>query len=482
MKFRAPRNFSLVMISNATLLVLGMCVIFLLPKISSTVEDYGYWQLYFFYTGYFGLFALGICDGLNLLHAGKYSHQLDNKDLTVHLGALLTLTSVGAIAISALSSIATPDPSRQFVFVSIAIGIFLLNISGYCLQIHQITLQFREYSRLLSFERVLFVITLIPLLFIGKQHYQVFIVISLATRAVASLYGLYTIRRHITPRFLLPRYVFENRRSIIKSALTGLPVTLNIILMTLVISAPRIAVEHTQNIREYGLFSFAFATLSIIAWIFPALSAYLYPTLRRLSSENIPIFAKTMKMLINYSGGMALLLCFGFPSLIKFAFPQYQDVDSYIFMLFPWLIYQAILGVVNDVFYRLQRMERRLLILNSVATTCIYILVFLAMTMTGSIRSMLLTGLLFIMFWANYCYAQFMRKNSMRTSLVDYLDVVYVLMFVIVSIVSANLIGVFIYAIFYVLIIFITRRSVVRMLLLVKQARDNSLQESPELN
>ena len=64
------KGFSISIGANLVTIMVSLIVTLILPKFIS-VEQYGYWQVYLFYTTYIGIFHLGITDGIYLRYGGK---------------------------------------------------------------------------------------------------------------------------------------------------------------------------------------------------------------------------------------------------------------------------------------------------------------------------------------------------------------------------------------------------------------------------
>lgn len=71
-------NSSYAITSNLLSLLVSTLVILILPKLIG-VEEYGYWQLYLFYTSYVGFAHLGWIDGIYLKYGGEEYERLDKQ-------------------------------------------------------------------------------------------------------------------------------------------------------------------------------------------------------------------------------------------------------------------------------------------------------------------------------------------------------------------------------------------------------------------
>lgn len=66
--------------SNAFGFLVSCLIILIVPKFITT-EQYGYFQLYIFYTGYIGFINFGWPEGLLLRYGGQSYNTLDRKSL-----------------------------------------------------------------------------------------------------------------------------------------------------------------------------------------------------------------------------------------------------------------------------------------------------------------------------------------------------------------------------------------------------------------
>ncbi len=70
------RDFSYSISSNLISLAVSTLVVLIVPKFIG-VTEYGYWQLYIFYTNYVGVLHFGWLDGIYLRYGGYHYRDLD---------------------------------------------------------------------------------------------------------------------------------------------------------------------------------------------------------------------------------------------------------------------------------------------------------------------------------------------------------------------------------------------------------------------
>src|SRR5690349_8391972 len=73
-------NFKFVFSAQSIVLLLGLLRAILIPIILS-IQGFGYWQIYLFYSSYVGMFALGFNDGIYLRYGSFQYEDLPHKKL-----------------------------------------------------------------------------------------------------------------------------------------------------------------------------------------------------------------------------------------------------------------------------------------------------------------------------------------------------------------------------------------------------------------
>lgn len=73
-------NFSVALGAQGLSTLVGLLTSLIVPKLLG-VADFGYWQLFIFYTTYLSLFTLGLNDGVYLIEGGKRRDETNKKQL-----------------------------------------------------------------------------------------------------------------------------------------------------------------------------------------------------------------------------------------------------------------------------------------------------------------------------------------------------------------------------------------------------------------
>ena len=79
MRNEVLKNYFFLLLSQLSILGMNILMSLIFPKLL-TIEDFGYWQLFLFYSSYVGFFHFGINDGIYLRYGGKNLETI-NKDI-----------------------------------------------------------------------------------------------------------------------------------------------------------------------------------------------------------------------------------------------------------------------------------------------------------------------------------------------------------------------------------------------------------------
>ena len=74
------KNLLYAFVAQGLSFILSALMSIIVPKVLS-VNDFGYWQLFIFYTSYVGFFHFGFNDGIYLLNGGKNYDELNYNEI-----------------------------------------------------------------------------------------------------------------------------------------------------------------------------------------------------------------------------------------------------------------------------------------------------------------------------------------------------------------------------------------------------------------
>lgn len=147
------KNFYYALISNLISLIISSLIIIVVPKLIG-VKEYGYWQLYLFYSAYVGFLHFGWNDGIYLRYGGERYEELNKYELFSQFYMMIVLQISLAIIGLFISDKIFSDSNKIFVVRMISINLVLFNVRSMLLFILQATNRIKEYARITIFDKV----------------------------------------------------------------------------------------------------------------------------------------------------------------------------------------------------------------------------------------------------------------------------------------------------------------------------------------
>ena len=165
------KNISYTFTSNVLSLLISTIIILVIPKFIG-VEQYGYYQLYIFYTGYVGVLAFGWYEGIYLREGGKYYKDLE-KPLYSTQFRLLGLCEVIIYLLIFIGSLfIVDDENKHFVIGCTCVVAVAMCLRWFITFILQATGRIKEFAIVTISEKIILVILAILLILTGyRQSY-----------------------------------------------------------------------------------------------------------------------------------------------------------------------------------------------------------------------------------------------------------------------------------------------------------------------
>lgn len=428
MKGKVLKNIMMVLSSNVLLLILGITISFILPLFFS-IEEYAYWQLYLYYSGFVGVFVLGFNDGFNLRYAGNKIETLNGNLFKSFFGVVIGMSTM----ITAIAIVLSFFLENYLIFVFVSLNIAIFNVNGFCIHVNQMTKRFKEYSIANIIERVLFVISIPILLLIDKSGYVSFILLNLLCRIIAMTYNIISIRElfyydsnQVPNKYNLNEEIYENFKG-------GFPLMLASICSMLMTTVPRVVVENVFSITEYGLFAFGYASINLVIIIITAMSTVIYPTLKSIRFTKQKEYYMIIKKSVLLFCTTALFSYYFVVLIINVFYQRYILVLDYLPMLFPVLVYQSFNSLVIANYSRVLRLEKYYLYNNILFLALNFCLTFFIALKINSIPILLLMSVIVMHIWSIISDRLITRTMQLKKERVNHLNITLLLVVIFIA-------------------------------------------------
>lgn len=353
------KNFSYTIFSNLISLGVSTILVLFVPKFVG-VEQYGYWQLYLFYTTYVGVLTFGWVDGIYLRYGGKRYSELDKKLFHSQFVMALILQII-IFAVIVVCSLLMSNDDRQFILIMVGICLVLFNTRGFVLYILQDTNRIKEYATVNTIGRVLYFALVIFALFIDKRNYRSLIIADLIGRLFSLGFGVYIIRDIVFQKTSNFYWSFHE---------TWLNISVGIKLLIanfagmLILGVVRYGIQAFWGVATFGKVSLTLSISNLLMTFISAISLVLYPMLRRMNRQKIQLMYLEIREILMVVLFLGLFIYYPINYLLPLWLPKYSNSLIYMALLFPMCIYQGKFELLINTFMKTFRYEKALLRIN----------------------------------------------------------------------------------------------------------------------
>lgn len=381
------RNFSTAMVAQMVTMLVSIATVILMPKVMDG-DDYGYWQLFIFYSGYVGLATLGITDGTYLLMGGKTREELPRDRVVSQLLFCLlyqVLLAVLAVPLLAMAS----DAPRQLVIVATGLFLIMYNASAYLGYIFQAINETSTFSQSIILKKGIVLCGFVPFIILGIGSFLPYILVYLGSELAALVYVVVRARWLLAAPLMSIR---ETASSVVSSMRVGMKLMVAVNAGTLVIGFARLVIDATWPIEVFGQVSFSLSIVNFIMAFVGQVSMVLFPALRRCSTDELAETYRKGEALLSVILPLALLLYWPACILVRLWLPDYTASLHYMAILAPLCLFDGRMNVLVTTYCKVLREESSLLVLNVAALVLSVVLCGAVAWLGGSVEAVLLAA------------------------------------------------------------------------------------------
>lgn len=352
-----------VIIANLVSIVVSIVLVLIIPKLVS-VEEYGYWQLYIFYTSYVGFLHFGHIDGIYLKYGGLHYSDIKKSDFKLQFIQLsISQLIIGTIIICVLLISPIQDIKFFIIFMTV-INMILVNVRMYFQYILQSTGTIKKYSLTVMFERILYVLLIITVLVVMPITIQNLVYVDIITKACALLLVMYYCKDIILSKNVNN---IRDTKEFVYLIKIGSNLMLANIASMLIIGIIRFSIEHKSGIETFGKVSLTLSIANFLMIFITAIGVVLYPIMRRMDSEKVQDFYGSIRAILMTFISITLILYFPISHYLSDYLPKYKESLMYAGILFPMILFESKTILLINTYLKNIRKEKILLFINVVS-------------------------------------------------------------------------------------------------------------------
>lgn len=376
------KNFSYTLTSNLISMVISALVILVIPKIIG-VEEFGYWQIYLFYSSFVGFLHFGWNDGIYLRYGGEKYENL-NKQTFFSQYVMLTLFQLTLLVIMfSISDFLIIDGNRAFILKMIALCMLFLNVRYMFLFILQATNRIKEYAQITMMDRILYFLLIFIILVFGLSDYKLLIIADLIGKFLSLLYALYCCRDIVVRKISTFKFDFAEAKA---NIVVGSKLMFSNIASQLVIGIVRFGIERTWSVAVFGRISLTLSISNFLMTFVNAIGLVMFPILRRTDKKDLPniyIMLRDLLMIILLG---SLIFYYPIKEVLTVWLPEYASSLLYMSILFPMLVYEGKMSLLVNTYLKTLRKEKIMLNLNILSLTISGVLTFISTIVLKSLN------------------------------------------------------------------------------------------------
>ena len=447
-------NFSITLFANFLSMAVSSIVILIIPTIIG-ITDYGYWQLYIFYCSYTSYFSFGLTDGVYLRNGGKKFSELNFDQIRPQYWLLLIINIILTTVITIFFIFTNTDCNKILIgFFACLSAIIIIPRSLLTMTMLSVN-RIKENAMVLVADRGVYLL-LVILFFIFKINDFYFLILSdLLAQLLSSILAVFLCKDLVIGKF---NFNIDSVLSEAKiNATIGIKIVIAGLASMLIVGIIRLGIESQWGVETSAKVSLTISVCNLFLIFIKAISVVIFPV---LCNCNLNILKKIYSISSDSLGIILLgsfILYYPGKIILSFWLPQYAESLAYMAMLFPISLYESKTQLLLNTYFKALRKENLLLMINVMSVLLSLIVTILTINILNSV-DLAIFAIVFLL--AFRCYlSEFMLLKIVKIN--GNKDIIYELimsvLFILLNWYIGGISGVIIYIFIYFVYLFLKR-------------------------
>lgn len=354
------KNFSYTLLSNIISMVVSALVVFIVPKLIG-VQEYGYWQLFLFYSSYVPFLQLGWTDGIYLRYGGVLPEHIDKPLFFSQFIMLFISQGIIAIGLMIYATFALTDVDRVFILRMISVYTLIINTRYLFTSILQATNRFKQFSHIIILDRTIYMSLIVLIFYAGVRSYKTLIMLDIIGKLISFLYSIYICRDFALLK--LSRFTLTLSETM-NNIRAGIKLMFSNTASMLIIGAIRLGIEKSWDVATFGKVSLTLSISKLMMVFINAIGIIMFPILRRTEREVLPDIYIIMRIFFTVTVLGILLFYYPISAILMSWLPEYADSLIYMALLFPMSVYEGKMALLINPYLQALRKENLMLTIN----------------------------------------------------------------------------------------------------------------------
>lgn len=326
------------------------------------VEDFGYWQLFIFYTQYAGFLAFGLVDGIYLREGGKKYSELNFRSIAFQQRMLFLLNFTFFIVLVFFSSFAS-NLNRSYVIISSGVFMLVSNTTNFYSMLLSAVHEIKTASIGRMFFSISFLTFVLVSLFILRiDNYKFYILAYIICYSFNLFYCLRKSRD--INKFVFSKTGWEFKQELFDNIKHGFVLTIANVAGMLLLGITRFFIDSQWGIEVFGMVSYSLVIVNFVLMFIAQLSLVMYPELRSMKKEILNnLFTKIQHALLLLTP-LILLSFFPISYLIEVFLPDYIKAAHFMIYMLPICIFEAKVMLQTNTYFKVHNKPKAMMLSN----------------------------------------------------------------------------------------------------------------------
>lgn len=460
------KNLSYTFVANIVGTLLSVVLVALVPKRLGAAE-YGYWQLYVFYTTYVGFFHFGWVDGILLRYGGREYEELDKPLFHSQFWMLGAMELVITLLFSGGILVFYAHADKTFVLLMTALCCLLVIPRTFLQYVLQSTNRIQEYAKNQMAEKVIYAAAVVILLLAGTRSYESLLLADIGAKLVTLCTLCWRCRDIVFHKA-------AGLRESLAEAWTNITVGVKLLFANiaglLIIGIVRFCIEQTWSVEVFGQVSLTMSVCNLMMLFINAVSVVMFPVLKRTPQERwAGAYTRLRSVLVVPILGL-LVLYYPAKVVLSMWLPQYAESLTYMALLFPMCLFEGKMSMLINTYLKALRRENWMMVVNLASVALSLLSSAIVILWLRNLELAVLSILVLIVFRCVFAELVLAKILQLRVAKNMILELVMTAVFVCSSWVVGGWVGCLIYLVIYGLYLFLCRSDVKDIIGMAKSA------------
>ena len=420
------KSFSYSFTANITSMVISMVLVAFVPKFFGP-EEYSYWQLYIFYTGFVGFFHFGWADGIYLRHGGREYDKLDRSMFHAQFWLLVFFEIIIAAGLSVFIFIFVNDADKSLILLLTALCCVLVLPRTMLQYILQGTNRIKDYARNLIAEKVMYGVLVVVMLVVGVRTYSYLLLADIFAKAVTLVLMCISCKDIVVKKGLM---VVAGIKEAWANIGVGIKLMFANVASLLIVGIVRYAIEWKWDVKVFGKVSLAMSVSNMMMLFITAISIVVFPILKRMPQEKWAGNYRMLRALLVMPMLGLLILYYPAKVVLSAWLPKYAESLVYMALMFPMCMYEGKMSLLTNTFMKAMRMEKYMLITNMVTLVLSVASTVVTVVWLGSLPLAVVSITILLTFRSVFSELILTKKLSIRIWLDLFLELALTALFI----------------------------------------------------